>query len=104
MPTGISAKLTLLVHRDSTKIGATSTSKPLDIYRAGPFIEVYIDNLMIGKVRKLEPVCAPENLDIAELCIKLPNYTILLTEEELLNIQFDGKITDNQIGATYNRK
>lgn len=92
MSTGISKKLTLLVHRDAFQLGGTNYHRQLDVYQAGPFLEVYIDDLIIGKVRKLEPVCTPTDITgIAELCIKLTNYVILLTEEELIDIQLHGQ-------------
>ena len=59
----------------------------LEVFISGPFIEVFLNKVFIGKVRVLSPTTAPAGFDdLGDECIRLPNYTVLLTVEEQMDI------------------
>jgi len=61
----------------------------LELWRAGPFIEVTLDDIIIGKVRKKKKLMSTVECDCEE-CLVLHDYVIELTDEEsmLINAEF----------------
>ncbi len=67
----------------------------LSVFLSGPFIEVHLNKVFIGKVRVLSSMIVPQGFDnLADECIRLPNYTVLLTVEEQMEI-----VTQRMIAA-----
>lgn len=60
-------------------------NRVLSLYREGPFITVFLDDILIGKARGKSDLLAPAGTDFEE-CIRLPHYTVLLTVEEVTEI------------------
>lgn len=79
MPTGRAKKATLVFQR-------TQNNKDLAVWKVGPFLEVEIDGITIGKVKGTSPAYVPAGIDIADECLRLPNYTVLLSDEELVEV------------------
>ena len=77
MPTGIYSRKPIFQRAQGKNI--------LSAHKAGPFIEVYLDNVFIGKVRGKQPVLAPPDLDCEE-CLHMPNYIVLLSTNEALEV------------------
>lgn len=78
MPSGLPLESTLILRRGQGK-------HILELRRRGPFIECYLGEILIGKVRGKQIVLSPAGCDIEE-CIRLPHYTILLSDIECVEI------------------
>lgn len=76
------------VYRESQQIFRRKQGDgELEVFISGPFIEVFLNKVFIGKVRILSAVTMPEGFDeLGDECIRLPNYTVLLTVEEQMDI------------------
>lgn len=76
------------VYRESHQVFRRKQNEgELSVFISGPFIEVFLHGVFIGKVRVLSPTTAPQGFDdLADECIRLPNYTVLLTVEEQMDI------------------
>jgi hypothetical protein len=78
MATGIPKNKTLVLQRAQGK-------HILTVYAVGPFLEVYLGDIIIGKVRSKATVLPSEDCDMTE-CLRLPNYVVLLTDAEIVEI------------------
>ncbi len=81
---GIYEKMKLIIDR-------TVRDKHLTVYRSGPFFEVYLNDVLVGKVKGLSPLeMMPEGESgIADECIRLKNHVIALTDEEMVDIAWE---------------
>jgi hypothetical protein len=77
MPTGIYSRKLIFQRAQGKNI--------LSVHKAGPFIEVYLDDIFIGKVYAKKPVLAPPDSECEE-CLHLKHHIVLLTDEEALSI------------------
>lgn len=84
MPTGIYPDKKLVVDRPA---GEDRRSKPsIQVYKSGPFFDVFINDVPSGKVMKLHDAYVTESMgDCSGRCIRLPQCIIVLTEEETIN-------------------
>lgn len=91
MPTGISNTMKLVFERPGEP---GNLNKPaIQVYKAGPFFEVYINGFLAGKVMRKSPIIThPGSFDCeycSNECLKLKNNVILLTEEEVESINYE---------------
>ncbi len=83
MTTGIYEHLKLIVDRKQD-------DGRLQIHRSGPFFEVRLNGALIGKVKMLSAALLPESTEsISDECIRLPHYTVLLTDSETIDISME---------------
>ena len=86
MASGIPETMKLMVNRP-----ARGASPSIKVYKAGAFLEVYINDILAGKVMKLSEILCPEEAinHCSQSCIRLKHHTILLTDEEEIDIEFE---------------
>ena len=83
MPAGQYKRTKLLIQRPSGR-------RMLKVFKTGPFFECYLDEIMIGRCKQLTPAITPAQWeDAGESCLKLPNYVILLSVEEEVDLQYE---------------
>ena len=85
MPIGVSEKMKLVIDRNQG-------NEQLKVYRAGPFFEVYINDILVGKVKGAVKLhCVPTE-HVADECIRLKNHVIALTDEEMCDIAYENNL------------
>lgn len=82
MSTGVYEKMKLIIDREQS-------GQHLKVYLAGPFFEVYINHVLVGKVKGTVSLhCVPPE-HVADECLRLPNHIIALTDEEMCDIAYE---------------
>lgn len=76
---GLSKKLLLVVDRPGPP--------EIKVWKGGPFLEGYVNGVMVGKAMKLSDIFVIDDTERA--CIRFAHHTILLTEEEAINIRWE---------------
>lgn len=85
MPIGVPEKMKLIVDR-------TQGGEHLTVYRSGPFFEVYLNNVLVGKVKGASKLhCVPTE-HLADECLRLKNHVIALTDEEMMDIAYENML------------
>jgi len=79
----MTAPLEIIRKRIFTRI--TDDMKRIDVDRNGNWLEVSYNTIKIGRTRTKTPMLSPNDVDYEE-CLVLPNYVILLTHEEVAEI------------------
>jgi hypothetical protein len=99
MPTGVYKKGKLLVDRQG--------DLTIQVYKFGPFLEIYVNKVLVGKVMKKTPIyctdAAMQNEEVSGECLAVKNHIILLTVEEVDNINLEF-ILDAERKEAGNRK
>jgi hypothetical protein len=65
------------------------TNPTVKVMKGGPFFEGYIDGVLIGKVMTTATVHIPTGTDCADRCLRYKHHVILLTEQELADINYE---------------
>ncbi len=85
MPTGTVGHCLIMVDRPAGKNSALEPA--VRVVKAGPFLEVYLNDCFLGKVMKLTDAhCTTSMGDCSGRCIRLKQCIIVLTDDEEINI------------------
>jgi hypothetical protein len=68
--------------------GSDATTQPsVTVFRSGPFLEVQVSGVPVGKVMRTQPVYIGATMgDASGQCLRLPACTVILSDEELLAV------------------
>jgi len=87
MPRGFTDKLKLVVSRPA---GNYAEYPEIKVYKAGPFFECYVNDVMVGKVMKLTAIHGTEAMgEFSGKGLKLRDHIIALTDQEALDIEYE---------------
>lgn len=87
---GFSSERKLLVDRDGVRV-----------YKGGPFLEVYVGDIVIGKLMKMSPIIVAD--DSERYCLRLKHFTLLLTDEEAIDIRWEYQADEERRAAREDR-
>ncbi|HUV04654.1 MAG TPA: hypothetical protein VMX94_06055 [Armatimonadota bacterium] len=59
----------------------------IKVWKGGPFLEGYVNGVMVGKVMKVSPIFVDG--DTERVCLRFAHHTILLTAEEAVDIGWE---------------
>lgn len=93
MPIGVPEKMKLIIDR-------TQGSERLTVYRSGPFFEVYINDVLVGKVKGASKLHCVPSYHVADECLRLKNHVIALTDEEMMDIAYENVLAAERRAGT----
>ena len=76
---GLSNKLKLMFRRPGPP--------EIVVWKGGPFLEGYVNGVMVGKVMKVSPIFVTGETE--RVCLRFQHHTILLSEVEAVDIGWE---------------